>query len=86
MNSFQIQEFNSQLPQSRTTYFEDYQHQEAPPRAPRLRAQQAPAEYHHMSLPISKDEFMSQMSKNNSCPTADMHLQHNNLILQSLTL
>tara|TARA_B110000503_G_scaffold122184_1_gene186514 strand:- start:682 stop:873 length:192 start_codon:yes stop_codon:yes gene_type:complete len=35
------------------------------PKAPKLRGQQAPMDYTSMSLPQSKDEFMSQ---NHSCP------------------
>lgn len=85
MTSFQVQQMNTQPTHYNAQQIEDDQMFEMP-KAPRLRAQQAPVEYTHLSLPQSKDEFMSQVSQNHSCPmVSDLNLQNNNLILQSLT-
>jgi hypothetical protein len=84
MTTFQLQEMNNQYPAYNCFPAEEEQMFEAP-RAPKLRGQQAPMDYQHMSLPLSKDEFMSQVSRNHSCPSAEMNLHNNNMILQQLT-
>ena len=50
MTSFQLQHMTTQQPQYNAQQIEDEQIYEMP-KAPRLRAQQAPVDYTHMSLP-----------------------------------
>jgi hypothetical protein len=85
MNSFQLETMTN--PETYNSYNRPQGIEGEPvyeiPRAPKLRAQQAPMECEPLSLPLSKDEFMSHQSR--SCPATDINILNNNLILQSLS-
>lgn len=63
------------------------------PQAPKLRPQESLIDYHPMSLPKSKNEFMSLnsssyrngLSTSNTFSSAELNMQQNDLILRSLS-